>query len=184
MGAVTLHVHDDDGSERRKIKQFKWFETHAQAYGWTRAETLHLWRQHLPLKGSHRAYWIVKLPQHCLWCGIPLTDMPVTQRYCKRSHANNFRFVYRPELCPKPDKKPFAYRGTAIMVVYAMGGNGDCYRCECGAYHLTRKKGIIAELRRTETGPTFLNNYMNSIAVRIPETFKGFTAVVENEKST
>jgi hypothetical protein len=184
MGIVTIHARNDDGTERRSIRQLKWFKTQAQAYGWVRDETVHLWRKNLPLSNNPHAHWILKLPQHCLWCGIPLIDVPASQRFCKRTHANQFRFNYRPERCPKPDKKPFAYRGTAIMVVYAMGGVGDCYRCECGAYHLTRKKGIINELRRTETVTTFLNHYMDSIAVNVPDAVKKLREKIESESES
>lgn len=80
---------------------------------------------------------------HCRWCGQHLAADRTRQLYCCETHAkkqaaHRRRLVARPLVaCPRPDKRSYTHRGTAIR--YAVADGLFPYLCLCGTYHLTKQ---------------------------------------------
>ncbi len=95
----------------------------------------------------------VKLPRHCLWCGL-LLRYPSAHPYCsghkRTARKSRNRHPHRRESCLRPQKATYQCRGTAIMTARLLGL--DCYQCikgsdGCRAYHLTSGSGLLAQGR-------------------------------------
>lgn len=81
---------------------------------------------------------------HCHWCGTPLEVAPAGQaqaNHCGRLHARKHsqwrgkRALTPIGRCPRPDKKAYGARGTALR--FALAYQQYPYLCACGAFHLT-----------------------------------------------
>lgn len=89
---------------------------------------------------------------HCRWCGQGLAADCTRQLYCcathaKKQSAHRRRLAARPLApCPRPDKRAYPHRGTAVR--HAVSDSLFPYLCCCGTYHLTKqfKNDYVAAL--------------------------------------
>lgn len=103
-------------------------------------------------RGDHHGWAAAE--HHCRWCGQRLAAGCTRQLYCCATHAkkqaaHRRRLTARPLVaCPRPDKRSYTHRGTAIR--YAVADSLFPYLCHCGTYHLTKqvKYDYVAALKQ------------------------------------